>query len=192
MDEKNNEFTIKEKKQHYNWVKFREIMDWLRILLLSFCVVYIFNTYIVVNANVPTGSMIPTIIPNEKILANRLAYTGDKSPQRGDIVIFHYPDNEEIIYVKRIIGISGDTIMIQDGQVYINDIKLVEPYIVSKPKGTYGPYEVPEGHYFMLGDNRNNSEDSRFWHNKYVEENKIIGKVMAKYGFSKPHISKIK
>jgi signal peptidase I len=186
------EFTVKKEVQHYRWFKFKELLEWLRILVLSFCFVYILNTFIIINANVPTGSMIPTIVPGEKIIANRLAYVGNNSPQMGDIIIFHYPDNEEILFTKRVIGVPGDKVMIQDGQVYINGIKLVEPYITNKTEGTYGPYEVPEDHYFVLGDNRNNSEDSRFWTNKYVRKDKILGKVMIKYSFNKPHIGKVK
>lgn len=185
------EFVIKNKTERYSWFKLKELGDWLRILLLSYCLVYILNTFIIVNANVPTGSMIPTINPGEKIIASRLAYINEKAPQRGDIIIFYYPDNEEILFTKRIIGLPGDTVTIQDGQVYINGIKLVEPY-ASKTEGNFGPYEVPDGHYFVLGDNRSNSEDSRFWRNKYVRKDKILGKVIIKYGFNKPHISKIK
>lgn len=192
MNDSKNEFTIKQETEHYSWFKLKELSDWLRILLLAFCFVYILNTYIIINANVPTGSMIPTISPGEKIIATRFAYSGEKTPQRGDIVVFRYPDNEEIIYVKRVIGIPGDEILIENGKVYINGIKLDEPYLVSQTEGNYGPYEVPEGHYFMMGDNRNNSEDSRFWFNKFVKEDKILGKVFVKYGFNKPHINKIK
>lgn len=188
---KNSEFTVEQKVQHYRWFKFKELLDWLRILVLSFCIVYLLNTFVIINANVPTSSMIPTIVPGEKIIANRLAYINEKAPQRGDIIIFYYPDNEEILFTKRVIGLPGDTVTIQDGQVYINGIKLVEPY-ASKTEGNFGPYEVPDGHYFVLGDNRSNSEDSRFWRNKYVRKDKILGKVIIKYGFNKPHISKIK
>lgn len=190
-ENENKNFTIKIKTQHYSWFKLKELKEWLQILLLSFCFVYLLNTFIIVNANVPTGSMIPTIMPGEKIIASRLAYIGDKSPQRGDIIVFYHPDNEEILFTKRVIGLPGDTITIQNGQVYVNGIRLVEPY-ASKTEGDFGPYEVPDDHYFVLGDNRNNSDDSRFWTNKYVSKDKILGKVVIKYGFNKPHINIIK
>lgn len=187
----NSEFTVEQEVQHYRWFKFKELLDWLRILVLSFCIVYLLNTFVIINANVPTGSMIPTVVPGEKIIANRLAYVGDNSPQLGDVIIFRYPDNEEVLFTKRVIGVPGDEVVIKDGQVYVNGIKLVEPYVATKAEGDFGPYEVPEGHYFVLGDNRNNSEDSRYWNNTYVSEDEILGKVMIKYSFSKPHIGKV-
>ena len=101
-------------------------------------------------------------------------------PQRGDVVIFKYPDNEQENYIKRIIGLPGEVIQIVEGRVYVNNELLDEPYLKETPYGNFGPYEVPEGHYFMLGDNRNNSEDSRYWRNKYVAKDKILGKA---YGF---------
>ena len=92
-------------------------------------------------------------------------------------------DNESLLYVKRVIGLPGETGEIKDGLVYINgaDEPLADEYVKETPYGDFGPYEVPEGHYFMLGDNRNESLDSRFWINKFVEEDKILGKVYLKY-----------
>jgi len=98
-------------------------------------------------------------------------------------VIFKYPDNEDELFIKRVIGLPGDKIEIIDGLVYLNDSKepLEEPYLTVTPVGTYGPYEVPEGHYFMLGDNRNASKDSRLWINPYVAERKILAKAVFRY-----------
>ena len=184
-------FTVTEEIEHYSPFNLNAFKEWLSILLLAFCIVYLVNTYVIVNANVPTGSMIPTINPEEKIIASRFAYH-TTSPERGDVVIFRYPDNEEILYVKRVIGLPGDEVLIKDGNVYINGVKLEEPYVKKETKGNFGPYEVPEGCYFMLGDNRNNSEDSRFWHNKFVSEEKILGKVVIKYNIIPPYVQKIK
>lgn len=185
------DFTVTEEIEHYSWFNLQNFKEWLCILLLAFCVVYLINTYAIVNANVPTGSMIPTIDAGEKIISNRITYYMG-SPQRGDIVIFHYPDNEEILYVKRVIGLPGDEVLIDDGKVYINGIKLEEPYVTSEYNGRYGPYQVPEDSYFMLGDNRAYSEDSRFWTNKFVKEEKILGKVFVKYSVFPPYVKKVK
>lgn len=190
MQEKKT-FTVKESINNYRWFNLKELTEWLLILLVCFCIVYCMNTFAIINANVPSASMEPTIMTNDKIVANRFAYAGNKTPERGDVVIFHYPDYEETLYVKRVIGLPGDTVIIRDGQVYINDILLDEPYLTEETEGYFGPYVVPEGHYFMLGDNRNNSEDSRYWENKYVEESKILGKVMFKYDLTPPRFNKV-
>jgi len=114
--------------------------------------------------------------------SSRLSYIKD-DPERGDIVIFRYPDNEKVYYVKRVIGLPGETVEVKDGKVYINgsDTPLDEPYLPEPMEGSYGPYEVPEGCYFMMGDNRNNSLDARFWDNKFVAKNKIVAKVLFCY-----------
>ena len=99
---------------------------------------------------------------------------GDQSGKR---------DNEKVYYVKRVIGLPGETVEVKDGKVYINgsDTPLDEPYLPEPMEGSYGPYEVPEGCYFMMGDNRNNSLDARFWDNKFVAKNKIVAKVLFCY-----------
>ena len=128
-----------------------------------------------------------TIMAGDRVIGSRLSYKfGD--PQRGDIAIFIYPDDEakgiKTYYVKRIIGMPGDTIDIVDGKVYLNgsDTPLDEPYL-HEPMEPEEPqhYEVPDGCYFMLGDNRNNSRDARYWENKFVKKEKIIAKVLFCY-----------
>jgi len=117
-----------------------------------------------------------TIMPGDRIIASRIHYYFSE-PKRGDIVVFRYPDNEEVLYVKRIIGLPNETVEIKDGNVYINGKLLEEPYIKEKAYGDFGPYEVPEGCYFMLGDNRNGSTDSRRWTNKYVKKKRFLEKL---------------
>ncbi len=87
------------------------------------------------------------------------------------------------MFIKRIIGLPGDTVMIRDGKVYINDSEepLDDSFCPEDPLGDYGPYTVPEGSYFMLGDNRNYSKDSRFWDNQYVRTDQIVGKALIRY-----------
>ena len=118
----------------------------------------------------------------DRIFGNRLAYVLGE-PERFDIVIFKYPDDESQLFIKRIIGLPGETVEIIDGKVYIDgsDTPLDDSFTLETPTGNYGPYTVPEGCYFMLGDNRNNSKDSRFWQNTFVEEDKILGKAVVKY-----------
>ena len=140
------------------------------------------NKFVYANAEVPTGSMIPVVQPNDRLIVNRLAYLFEE-PKRGDIVMFAFPDDEKDNYLKRIIGLPGEKVEIKNGLVYINDSEkpLDEPYINDPPNGNYGPYNVPEGCYFMLGDNRDESKDARFWNNTYVKKEKIVGKAWLKY-----------
>ena len=160
----------------------KEIISWLQIIVAAVVIALVLNNFVIANSRVPTGSMENTIMSRSRVIGSRLAYLKD-DPQRGDIVIFHYPDDESIYYVKRVIGLPGETVMIEDGKVYINgsDTPLDEPYLAEPMGGSYGPYTVPEGCYFMLGDNRNNSRDARFWENKYVKKDKIIAKVLFCY-----------
>ena len=160
----------------------KEIISWLQIIVAAVVIALVLNNFVIANSRVPTGSMENTIMSRSRVIGSRLAYLKD-DPQRGDIVIFHYPDDESIYYVKRVIGLPGETVMIEDGKVYINgsDTPLDEPYLAEPMEGSYGPYTVPEGCYFMLWDNRNNSRDARFWENKYVKKDKIIAKVLFCY-----------
>lgn len=167
----------------------KEIGCYLLIVVLAFVFAKLTNAFLIVNARIPTGSMVPTIMQGTRIVGNRLAYINSK-PERGDIVIFYYPDNEEEKYIKRVIGLPGETVEIINGEVFINGEFLDESaYLKVKPLGTFGPYEVPEDCYFMLGDNRNSSRDSRWWKNKYVSSDKIIAKALFSYY---PTIGKIK
>ena len=141
------------------------------------------KNYIIINADVPTGSMENTIMPGDRLIGNRLAYRS-KSPERGDIVIFRYPDNEEELYVKRVIGLPGETVDIRDGYIYIDG--RIRRWTRLSQRGLDGGdgnyhFEVPEDSYLMLGDNRNDSWDARYWTNPYVREDKILGKAAVIY-----------
>ena len=159
-----------------------EIISWIKTIAMAVVIAVLINSFVIVNATVPTGSMENTIMPGDRIIALRLTYYVS-SPERGDIVVFRYPDDESVLYVKRVIGLPGETVEVKDGEVYINnsDTPLDDSFVKEQPVGDFGPYEVPEGCYFMMGDNRKNSQDSRYWVNKYVEEDKILGKVYFKY-----------
>lgn len=117
-------------------------------------------------------SMEPNFHEGQRLLVNKAAYFFD-DPERGDVVVFHAP-NGNGDYIKRVIGIPGDTMEIKNRNVYVNGVKLEEPYIMAPPRYTMEEMEVPEGEYFVLGDNRNNSNDShRGW---LAEGEDIIGR----------------
>lgn len=163
-----------------------EVLDITKIFITALAIAITVNTCLIVNANVPTGSMETTVMTGDRIVINRLAYKFD-SPKRGDIVSFILPDDGTSQYLKRIIGLPGETLEGIDGVVYIDGAPLDPDYTDQVIDQDFGPFTVPEGCYFMMGDNRNNSWDSRFWHDKYVSRDAIIGKAEFCY-FPHPRI----
>lgn len=178
---------IPEEKK-FDWKK--ELWEWAKIFLSAAMIAFVLNTFIIANSQVPSGSMETTIMTGDRVIGSRLSYVLE-DPERGDIVIFRFPDNEKIYYVKRIIGLPGDTVDIVNGKVYLNgsSTPLEEPYI-REPMVPEPPmhFEVPEDSYFMMGDNRNFSSDARRWQNTYVKRKKIVAKVLFRYY---PKIGKI-
>lgn len=168
----------------------KEIFSWVKLILLALVISFILNHYIIVSAEVPTGSMENTIMIGDRIIASRLSYHFHE-PQRGDIIVFNFPDDESQKYLKRIIGLPGETVKIKDGKVYINDSKtpLKEDYLRETPVGDYGPYTVPKDSYFLMGDNRNDSFDSRFWEHTFATRDEIIGKAEFRY-YPRPKLLK--
>ena len=156
----------------------REIWEYVKMIAIVVAVVVFVEQVIVINARIPSPSMENTIMTGDQIFGNRLAYV-KSDPQRYDIVIFYYPDDEKQKFIKRVIGLPGETVTIRDGKVYINDSTepLRDDFCPETPVGDFGPYEVPEGCYFMLGDNRNESEDSRHNGMGLVNSDRIVGKL---------------
>lgn len=182
IEKRNNEEKDKSNKvkNKSNEVK-TEIIDTLKQFILAILVALILTNFVIANTYIPTGSMNNTVETGARLIANRLAYKfGDI--QRGDVVIFYAPDEDGVIFLKRVMALPGETIEGKDGEVYINGKRLEnETYIKEKINSDFGPYEVPSNCYFMMGDNRNDSWDSRFWKNKFVYKDEIIGKAMFEY-----------
>ena len=162
----------------------KEIVSWILTVAAAVAVALLLNNFVLINAKIPSGSMENTIMEGDRLIGNRLAYIkGD--PQRGDIVIFKFPDDETQNYVKRVIGLPGETVRVEDGKIYINDAKepLEEDYLKEAWTVETGPYvfEIPKDSYLVMGDNRNNSYDARYWTNTYVKKEKILGKAVFRY-----------
>ena len=137
------------------------------------------NFVVLINSTVISGSMEETINTDDRVLGFRCAYWLSE-PKRGDIVIFEEEETGRYL-LKRIIGLPGDTVVIQKGEVLINGEPLQEDYLNVITRGSFGPYEVPEGEYFVMGDNRNNSNDSRYWQYPFITKRQILGKIFLRY-----------
>jgi signal peptidase I len=126
-------------------------------------------------ARIEGSAMSPTLRDQDRLIINKLAYQFG-APQVGDVVMMQYPKDPTRSFVKRIIAASGDTVRSENGQVYRNDTPLFEPFIAEEnaSRDDWGPQVVPEGHYFVLGDKRNNSSDSRHW--GFVPRDHILGR----------------
>ena len=232
-EEKDEDDKKNDKKKN----KLKDIVDFMLPIVAAVVIAFVLKTFIIANAKVPTGSMVSTINVDDRIIASRLAYKTE-SPRRYDIVLFYFPDDENDIFVKRVLGLPGETLEVIDGVVYVTTqdgktIQTEQSFVnpAETPSGNYGPYYIPEqgeiitvegdycfaengmivGHrsfihkyctkddrgnyviaenlYFMMGDNRNQSHDSRGWDFPYVSEDKIIGKVLFRYF---PSFEKIK
>lgn len=170
----NKDGTKKTKKQRIK----SEIIGWGISILIAGALACIIHFFMFMKAGVVSGSMLDTLQVGDVYIGNRMSYWFS-GPDRGDIIFFDYPDDETQVFVKRVIGLPGETLEIKDGLVYINgcETPLDEPYLREEPKKQdYGPIEIPEGCYFVMGDNRNHSHDSRGWNNTFVTEDKILAK----------------
>lgn len=191
---------------------FREYAEAIVVaMLLAFAI----RVFVVQAFKIPSGSMIPTLLIGDHILVSKLSYGVQwpsdckfqialpplncyasntliefGKPQRGDIIVFRFPEDEEKDFIKRIVGTPGDTVQVKNKVVLVNGTPLddkgftqrIDPGIIDgtiNPRDNFGPVTVPEGAYFVMGDNRDQSLDSRFW--GYVREEKIRGKAFRIY-----------
>ena len=179
----------------------KEVVSWVRMFVIVIAVVFVLTQFVIINVRVPSGSMENTIMTKDRLIGFRFSYWFDET-QRGDIILFSYPVDEKQTYIKRVIGLPGETVEIRDGKIYIDGSSepLEEDYL--KETWTWEndgyTFKVPEGCYFVLGDNRNDSEDGRFWAQialnegkastpeeaepySYVKKDEIKGKAIFKY-----------
>ena len=179
----------------------KEVVSWVPMFVIVIAVVFVLTQFVIINVRVPSGSMENTIMTKDRLIGFRFSYWFDE-PQRGDIILFSYPVDEKQTYIKRVIGLPGETVEIRDGKIYIDGSSepLEEDYL--KETWTWEndgyTFKVPEGCYFVLGDNRNDSEDGRFWAQialnegkastpeeaepySYVKKDEIKGKAIFKY-----------
>ena len=188
----------------------KELISWVMTIVFAVVFAYLITRFIIVNAVIPSASMETTIMTGDRIIANRLEYDFSK-PERYDIAVFKYPDSPDTLYIKRVIGMPGDTVEILNNDIYINGdtTPLEDSFINGEMITNDAVYYVPkkgdsiaehsefienislydedgdglfdEDCYFMMGDNRNRSADSREWQNKFVPESLMQGKAIFRY-----------
>ena len=160
----------------------RELLNTAIYLLCVLGAVWLVITFVGQRTEVEGASMENTLHNGDNLIVDKLSYRFH-DPERFDIIVFPFQFQDNTYYIKRIIGLPGETVEIRDGHIYIDgssepleDVETKE-YMV----GNYGPYTVPEGCYFVMGDNRNDSKDSRYWIHPYVSKDKILGKAVFRY-----------
>ena len=177
-----NKYPQQQKTESIKSVLIEEAQNWGKMVVVVLLAMVLFNQVLMVNATIPTASMENTIMVNDRVMALRLSYIFS-DPARFDIIIFRYPGDDSLPFVKRVIGLPGETVTIRNGLVYINDSEfpLRDNFIKEAVPGDHGPFLVPEDSYFVLGDNRGNSSDSRTWADPFVHRNRILGRALFKY-----------
>lgn len=158
------------------------IVVYLTIAVSVLLILAIIWSKVLINSYIPSESMENTLMTGDRVVGNRLAYSFGEKPDRFDIVIFESPNEDNLLYIKRVIGLPGENVAIKNGQVYV-DGKIIEDSFIKEemiPESDM-EFNVPANHYFMMGDNRNESFDSRYWENPYVSEDAIVAKALFRY-----------
>jgi signal peptidase I len=169
------------------------VREYFESIVVTAIIALFATTFVVQAFKIPTGSMESNLLIGDHLLVNKFVYGHHsgfwsrllpyKNLKRGDVVVFKYPHTPEVAYVKRLIGLPGEKVEIVGRKVYVNGQPLEEGYTQFIDPGSvyerYGPYDVPEGQYFVMGDNRDNSQDSRFW--GFVPRDYFIGKALVIY-----------
>jgi signal peptidase I len=155
----------------------RILIEAIETITLALVLFFAIN-FLSARIRVDGSSMEPNFHDGDYIIVNRMAYRAGEI-ERGDVVVFPYPLNDEVDYIKRVIGLPGDTIAIYSGVVYVNGEEITEPYILEAQTDDRAEQTVPQDSVFVMGDNRNNSEDSRAWGFLKIED--IIGKAIFRY-----------
>lgn len=159
------------------------LFDWVIPIVAALILTFLINKFLLFQVSVPTGSMIPTIEKDDRLLITKVY--NYSSIKRGDILVFNSREYNQP-FVKRVVGLPGEKVEVVDGVVYINGTELKEDYVKNPDKMSCNFGVIPQGHYLFLGDNRAISEDARYWKNKFIDEKDIMGKArFTVYPFSR-------
>lgn len=172
--------TMINRKKDAGWEEVvKELVGFLKIFIVIFAVLKLLVTFVILNAYVPSESMEPILKEGYRMIGTRHDRT---DIDRYDIMVFRFPDDEEEYFVKRVIGLPGECIEIKpDGHVYADGVRLKDHFIKEKMEEESFVFNVPEDCYFMMGDNRNESWDSRYWDRPYVTEDEMLAKMKVIY-----------
>ena len=156
-----------------------ELKIYIKYAFIAAVITFLVTRFIILIGIIPTGSMEDTIPTGSIVVYSRLSYLSDE-PEQGEIITFTHEENgQTLFYTKRIVGTAGDKVEIVNGYTYVNDVIYEEPWLKEFPLSqNIGPWIVPDGHVFCIGDNRNNSYDCRYWDNPYISTDSIIGKAL--------------
>lgn len=157
-------------------VLIKEAKEWTRSIVLAIVIAIFIRLFLFEVFLVEGSSMYPTLQNHERLIVNKATYFFNE-PEKGDIIVFSFSPQRD--FIKRVIAVEGDTVEISDNQVFVNGVILDEPYLKDCYMMNFGPVEVPEGHIFVLGDNRGNSMDSRDPAVGYVCREKVKGKAVV-------------
>ncbi len=176
------------------------VREYVEAIIIAILLALFIRTFIVQAFKIPSGSMLPTLKIGDHLLVNKFSYgvkipfTGTllvpwNDPERGDVVVFRFPKDRSVDYIKRVVGVPGDIVTIKDKHVMINGKAVADPHAhftsgtlldgKSSPRDNFGPVTVPKNSIFVMGDNRDNSYDGRFW--GFVDQRDILGKAFILY-----------
>ncbi|MBI4478943.1 MAG: signal peptidase I [Acidobacteria bacterium] len=174
------ELSLPEQASPSHWNLFPNWRSWIRDLVTSLGIAGVVIVFLYQPVKVEGTSMMPRLSDQERIFINKFVYRFEPI-HRGDVIVFHYPLDPAKSYIKRVIGLPGETVRMVDGEVFVNGRKLTEPYVLSiyRDHQSHGPIVVPYGEFYVLGDHRNSSNDSRLWGT--VARKYIYGKAVFVY-----------
>jgi signal peptidase I len=176
----------------------KRVLGYAVVIVAAVLVALAVQAWVVKPYRIPSESMLDTLRPGDRVLVNRAVYHL-REPHRGDVIVFHYPDDPDVVFIKRVVGTPGDVLNVRDGRLYVNGERVKEPYVhrtAGRPDPTVAqaaiagstlhdpwslaePYRVPQGEYFVMGDNRTDSDDSRDWGT--VPRAAIVGEGLVTY-----------
>lgn len=154
------------------------IWEFAKTLIIAFILAQLIMVSVAQAFQVEQYSMEPTLLPHDRVLVDKFLYRL-RRPRYGDVIVLKYPLNPQRNYIKRIVALPGDVLEVKEGQLYVNKTRMAEPYLNTAPQGNYGPFTVPPDAVFVMGDNRNNSEDSRAF--GALKKDLIVGQALLIY-----------